>query len=100
MTRTTDTDATAQTDAETITLTLEIDPSEFDAPRKMMWDGLIEEYGQSHVKELIAANISQDLTDQTMQLINALWDNRGQIQIEPEGVDTPQVPDQPGGIDD
>jgi hypothetical protein len=35
-----------------------------------------------------------------MQLINALWDNRDQIQVEPEGVETPQVPDQPGGAHD
>jgi hypothetical protein len=35
-----------------------------------------------------------------MQLINALWDNRDQIQVEPDGTETPQIPDQPGGIDD
>jgi hypothetical protein len=35
-----------------------------------------------------------------MQLINALWDNRDQIQVEPEGVETPAVPDQPGGEND
>jgi hypothetical protein len=32
-----------------------------------------------------------------MQLVNALWDSRDQIQVEPGGVETPQIPDQPGG---
>lgn len=83
-------------DADTITLTVEIDPSAFDEPRQLMWERLIEEYGQGTITDLVKANLSQDLTAQGMQLINALWDNRDQIQVEPGGVETPQVPDQPG----
>jgi len=83
-------------DADTITLTVEIDPAAFDEPRQLMWERLIEEYGQETIADLVKANLSQDLTAQGMQLINALWDNRDQIQVEPGGVETPQVPDQPG----
>ena len=83
-------------DADTITLTVEIDPAAFDEPRQLMWERLIEEYGQETIADLVKANLSQDLTAQGMQLVNALWDNRDQIQVEPEGVETPQVPDQPG----
>jgi hypothetical protein len=82
--------------ADTITLTVEIDPAAFDEPRQVMWERLIEEYGQETIADLVKANLSQDLTAQGMQLINALWDNRDQIQVEPEGVETPEVPEQPG----
>jgi hypothetical protein len=47
---------------DTITLTVEIDPSEFDEPRKMMYERLVEEYGQETIAELVGANLSQDLT--------------------------------------
>jgi hypothetical protein len=86
-------------DADPITLTVEIDPEAFDEPRQMMWERLVAEYGQETVAELVRANLSQDLTAQGMQLINALWDNRDQIQVDPESVETPAVPDQPGGPD-
>jgi hypothetical protein len=87
-------------DAEPITLTVEIDPAEFDEPRQLMWERLVEEYGQETIAELIGANLSQDLTAQGMRLVNALWDNRDQIAVDPEGGETPQVPDQPGGEHD
>ncbi|WP_181693018.1 hypothetical protein [Natronomonas sp. LN261] len=83
-----------------ITLTVEIDPAAFDEPRQLMWERLIEEYGHETVADLVKANLQQDLTAQGMQLVNALWDNRDQIQVNPGGVETPQVPDQPGGNDD
>ena len=79
-----------------ITLTVEIDPAAFDEPRQLMYERLVEEYGHETVAELVGANLQQDLTAQGMQLVNALWDNRDQIQVEPGGVETPQVPDQPG----
>jgi hypothetical protein len=93
-------DSTDNDDAQTepITLTLEIDPAEFDEPRQVMWEKLVEQYGQATVTELVAANLGQDLTGQTMQLVNALWDNRDQIAVEPDDVETPQVPDQNGGV--
>ena len=87
-------------DPEPITLTVEIDPAAFDEPRQLMWERLIEEYGQETIADLVKANLSQDLTAQGMQLVNALWDNREQIQVEPEGVETPEVPEQPGGEND
>jgi len=82
--------------SDTITLTVEIDPSAFDEPRQLMYERLVEEYGYETVAELVGANLQQDLTAQGMHLVNALWDNRDQIQVEPGGVETPQVPDQPG----
>ena len=33
-------------DVDPITLSVEIDPAEFDEPRQLMWERLIEEYGQ------------------------------------------------------
>ena len=83
-------------DAESITLTVEIDPSAFDEPRQLMWERLVDEYGQETIADLVKANLSHDLTAQGMHLVNALWDNRDQIQVEPEGVETPEVPEQPG----
>ena len=85
---------------DTITLTVEIDPAAFDEPRQLMYERLVEEYGHETVAELVGTNLQQNLTAQGMQLINALWDNRDQIQVDPEGVETPQVPDQAGGPDD
>jgi hypothetical protein len=85
---------------DTITLSVEIDPTEFDEPRQMMYERLVEQFGHETVAELIAANLGQDLTAQGMQLVNALWDNRDQIQVDPEGVETPEVPDRPGGEHD
>jgi len=83
-------------DADPITLTIEIDPEAFDEPRQLMWERLVEEFGQETVAELVRANLSQDITTQGMHIINAIWDNRDQIAVEPDGVETPQVPDQPG----
>jgi hypothetical protein len=85
---------------DTITLTVEIDPAEFDEPRQLMYERLVEEFGHETVAELVGANLSQNLTAQGMQLVNALWDNRDQIQVDPEGVETPEVPDRPGGEHD
>jgi hypothetical protein len=85
---------------DVITLTLEIDPTEFDEPRQLMYERLVDEFGRETVAELIASNLGQDLTAQGMQLVNALWDNRDQIQVDPEGGETPQVPDQPGETND
>jgi hypothetical protein len=70
--------------AEPITLTLEIDPAEFDEPRQLMYERLVEQFGHETVAELVAANLGQDLTAQTMQLVNALWDNRHQIDVTDE----------------
>jgi hypothetical protein len=78
-------------DPDPITLTVEIDPTEFDDPRQMMYERLVAEYGHETVAELVAANLSQDLTAQGMQLVNALWDNRDQIAVEPGDR---QLPDQ------
>jgi hypothetical protein len=39
------------TDAQPITLTVEIDPAEFDEPREMMYERLCEEFGQSTVED-------------------------------------------------
>jgi hypothetical protein len=86
--------------AEPITLTVEIDPAEFDEPRRLMWDRLVEEYGQETIAELVGANLQQDLTAQGMGLVNALWDNRDQIAVEPQEPDAAELPDQPGGDDD
>jgi len=92
--------ADVDTQPDPITLTVEIDPSAFDEPRQLMYERLVEEFGHETVAELVGANLQQDLTAQGMQLVNALWDNRDQIQVEPEGVETPEVPDQPGGEHD
>jgi hypothetical protein len=78
-------------DIDPITLTVEIDPTEFDEPRQLMYERLVEEYGHETIAELIGANLGQDLTAQGMQLVNALWDNRDQIQVEPG---ERQLPDQ------
>jgi hypothetical protein len=78
-------------DIDPITLTVEIDPTEFDEPRQLMYERLVEEYGHETIAELIGANLQQDLTAQGMQLVNALWDNRDQIQVEPG---ERQLPDQ------
>ena len=90
----------ADAQQQTITMTVEIDPAQFDEPRQMMYERLVEQFGQETVEELLRANLSQDVTAQGMQLVNALWDNRDQIQVDPEGAETPQVPDQPGGPND
>jgi hypothetical protein len=87
-------------DADPIALTVEIDPAEFDEPREMMFERLVEEFGHETVAELVGANLQQDLTAQGMHIINAMWDNRDQIQVDPEGVEAPPVPEQPGGADD
>jgi hypothetical protein len=101
MTQTEKTQQQRQDDtAEPITLTIEIDPSEFDEPRQMMYERLVEEYGHDTVAELVGANLGQDLTAQGMQLVNALWDNRHQIQAEPQESDSAGLTDQPGGVDD
>jgi hypothetical protein len=89
----------SDTDSESITLTVEINPEQFDEPRQMMFERLVEEYGHETVAELVGANLQQDLTAQGMHIINAMWDNRDQIQVEPDGVETPAVPEQPDGID-
>jgi hypothetical protein len=94
------TNATTDPDSESIALTVEIDPTEFDEPREMMYERLVEAFGHETVAELVEANLSQDLTAQGMGIVNAMWDNRDQIQVDPEGVEPPEVPDQPGGIDD
>jgi hypothetical protein len=83
-------------DLDPLTLTIEIDPAAVDEPRQVMWERRIEEYGQETIADLVKANRSQDLTSQGRQLVNALWDNRDQIQVDPEGVETPRVPAQPG----
>jgi hypothetical protein len=84
---------------DTITLTVEIDPEAFDEPRQMMWERLVEEFGQETVAELVGANLQQDLTAQGMHIVNAMWDNRDQIDVDSEGVETPPVPEQPEGPD-
>ena len=86
-------------DLEPITLTVEIDSAAFDEPRQLMHERLVEEYGQDTVAELVGATLEQDVTTQGMQLVNALWDQRDQIQVDPDGVETTQVPDQAGGPD-
>ncbi len=78
-------------DADPITLTVEIDPAQFDEPRQLMYERLVEEYGHETIAELIGANLQQDLTAQGMQLVNAMWDNRDQIAVEPG---ERQLPDQ------
>jgi hypothetical protein len=85
---------------EPIRLTVEIDPSEFDEPRQLMYERLVEEYGHETIAELIGANLHQELTAQSMQLVNALWDNRDAIEVETDGVETDALGDQPGGPDD
>jgi len=87
-------------DAEPITLSVEIDPAEFDEPRQMIWERLVEEYGQETIAELVGANLQQDLTAQGMRLVNALWDNRDQIAVDPQELDADGLTDQPGGDDD
>jgi hypothetical protein len=47
-----------------ITLTVEIDPAAFDEPRQVMWERLIEAYGQGTIADLVKTNLSQDLTAQ------------------------------------
>jgi hypothetical protein len=42
------------------------------------------------VAELIGTNLGQDLTAQGMQLVNALWDNRD--QIDPIGTEEGTTP--------
>jgi len=83
-----------------ITLTVEIDPTEFDEPRAMMYERLCEEFGQDTVEELLKANIGQDFTAQGMQLVNMLWDNRDQIAVEEDQPVTPEMPDGPEEFDE
>ena len=87
-------------DPEPITLTVEIDPAAFDEPRQMMYERLVEEFGRETIAELTGANLQQDLTAQGMRLVNALWDNRDQIAVEPQEPDADGVPDQSIGDDD
>jgi len=87
-------------DAEPITLTVEIDPAEFDEPRQLMYERLVEEYGHETIAELVGANLGQELTAQGMRLVNALWDNRDQIAVDPQELDADGLTDQPGGTDD
>ncbi len=54
------TDDDAQT--EPITLTVEIDPTESDEPRQMMYERLVEQFGHETVAELVGANLQQDPT--------------------------------------
>ena len=89
------TDEDAPTDP--ITLSVEIDPAAFDEPRQLMYERLVEEYGHETVAELVGTNLQQNLTAQGMQLINALWDNRDQIQVASQDSDAVGMPDQPGG---
>jgi hypothetical protein len=84
-------------DTDPISLTVEIDPEAFDEPRQLMWERLVGEYGQETVAELIGANLGQDLTAQGMYIINAMWDNRDQIAVDPDEPDTDGSPDQSGG---
>ncbi|WP_181685100.1 hypothetical protein [Halorhabdus salina] len=96
------TDAGSEADdeaADPITLTIEIDPTAFDEPRALMYDRLCEEFGQDTVAELLAANLNQNLTAQAMQLINAIWDNRDQIELAEDSAEPDSLPDQPGGPD-
>lgn len=98
MTRNDTDDGDAQ--SEPVTLTLEIDPAEFDEPRQLMWEKLVAEYGQATVSQLIAANLGQNLTAQTMQLVNALWDNRHQLEVtDDQAVDPDTLTDDPGDSD-
>jgi len=46
-------------DAKPITLTVEIDPTEFDEPRKLMFGRLVEEYDQETIAEFVGANLQQ-----------------------------------------
>jgi hypothetical protein len=78
---------------DSITLTVEIDPTQFDEPRQMMYDRLCEEFGQDTVTELLKANIGHDFTQQGMQLVNMLWDNRDQIAVDEAQPVTPEIPD-------
>jgi hypothetical protein len=61
----------------------------------MMWERLVDEYGQETVAELVRANLAQDLTAKGMALVNALWDNRDQIQVEPGDGQLPEHPEVP-----
>jgi hypothetical protein len=85
--------------ADSITLTVEIDPAAFDEPRQLMYERLVEEFGHETVAELVGANLQQDLTAQGMQLVNALWDNRDQIAVDPDGSGAGGPTDQPGEPD-
>jgi hypothetical protein len=49
-------------DPEPITLSVEIDPSEFDEPRQLMFERLVDEFGHETVAELVGANLQQDPT--------------------------------------
>lgn len=86
--------------ADTITLTVQIDPSQFDEPRQLMYERLVEEFGQETVADLLRANLEQDVTAQGMQLVNALWDNRDQIAVDDGQPATPEVPDHSEGLDE
>jgi hypothetical protein len=101
MTQTEKTQQQTQNDAaEPIVLTIEIDPAEFDEPRQLMYERLVEQFGHETIAELVGANLQQDLTAQGMGLVNALWDNRDQIAVEPDESDTTGLTDQPGGEND
>jgi len=63
-------------DVDPITLSVKIDPAEFDKTHEMRFERLVREFGHETVAELVGANLQQDLTAQGMQLVNALWDNR------------------------
>jgi hypothetical protein len=89
----TDTDA-----SDPVTLTVEIDPAQFDEPRQLIRERLVGEYGLETIAELVGANLSQDLTGQGMPLVNALWDNRDQMQVEPQSCDATGLDEHQGDV--
>jgi hypothetical protein len=89
----TDTDA-----SDPVTLTVEIDPAQFDEPRQLIRERLVEEYGLETIAELVGVNLSQDLTGQGMPLVNALWDNRDQMQVEPQSCDATGLDEHQGDV--
>jgi hypothetical protein len=90
----TDSDSASQP----ITLAAEIDAAAFDEPRQQMWERLVEKYGQETIAERVGANLSQDLTGQGMPLVNALWDNRDQMQVEPQSCDATGLDEHQGDV--
>ena len=85
---------------DTVVLTVELDPAEFDEPRRIIWERLVSKFGRERVEDLLEDEMDRQLIDQGMQSVTTLWDNRDQIQVEPDCVGTLERPEQSGGTDD
>jgi hypothetical protein len=87
-------------DDEPITLSVEIDPAEFDEPHQLIYERLVQEFGRDTVVDMVATNLNRELTDRRVNLLTPLG-NPDPIQVEHESqaVDTERLTDWSGGVD-